>query len=375
MRYCIRCVQPDTRPSITFNAEGVCPACQYMDKIGDVDWDARLAELFAIAAKAKENNHSDYDCIIGVSGGKDSTRQAMYVRDSLGMKPLLVSCSYPPEQLSELGARNLSNLISLGFDTVSISPDPITWKQLMRKGFMEYGNWAKSTETALFSSVPKMAIAHQIPLIFFGENPATQMGDLGVGSLNWNANNMRNQNTIADGADIYLSKEITPQHLLWYRYPTAEEFGLANLQIVYLGYFWSNFNKFDNAAFSISHGLDVRTDTPEDRGALYPHEALDEDFVFVNQMIKYFKYGFGKATDEVNELIRYGRISREEGFEIVRRLDGKCSEKYIAAFCAYIGISADEFWKVAESYRNPELFEKQQDGSWRLRMDEALAAQ
>jgi N-acetyl sugar amidotransferase len=332
----------------------------------DVDWDARRRELDVLLERTKKDNHSGYDCLIGVSGGKDSTRQAMYVRDTLGLKPLLVCCSYPPEQLTERGAHNLSNLISLGFDTITVSPDPITWKKLMRQGFFTWGNWAKSTETALYATLPRISIAYHTPLAFLGENPATQMGDLATGSLNWDANKMKNTNTIKEGHTIYLGDGVGPQDLIAYEYPSDDEMAWANLQVAYLGYFWPNFTKVDNAAFAMAHGLEVRTDTPEERGALHPSESLDEDFVFVNQMIKYFKYGFGKVTDEVSEMIRYGRMTREEGLDLVRKYDGKCSAEYIRRFCGYIEISEKEFWEVAEKYRNKDLFEKTPDG-WQLK--------
>lgn len=358
MKYCTRCVQPDTRPGIRFDEEGVCPACMYVETLKDVDWGARRLELAEIVEKSKKNTHSEYDCIIGVSGGKDSTRQAMYVRDNLQLCPLLVSCNYPPEQITERGAHNISNLISLGFDTISVGPDPQTWKKLMRKSFFEYGNWAKSTETALYATLPRLSIAYQIPLIFLGENAATQMGDLTVGSTDWNGNSIRNANTIGGGNSLYLGDGVNAQNLIPYKYPPNDETERIKMQVVYLGYFWPNFTKVDNAAFSISHGLEVRTDTPLERGALHPFEALDEDFVFVNQMIKYMKYGFGKVTDEVCELIRYGRMSREKAFELVRKYDGKCSSEYIKQFCNYIEISEQKFWEVAEVYRNADLFEK-----------------
>ena len=290
----------------------------------------------------------------------------MFVRDVLGLKPLLVCCSYPPEQLTSRGAHNLSNLISLGFDTIVVHPDSQTWKQAMRKAFFEYGNWAKPTETALYATLPRVGIAYHIPLAFLGENPATQMGDLGTGSLNWEANKMKNTHTIAEGANVYRGGSITDQCLIPYRYPTDEEMAWANIQVAYLGYFWPNFTKLDNGLFSMTHGLEVRTDTPMERGALHPFEALDEDFVFVNQMIKYFKFGFGKVTDEVCELIRFGRMTREEGFKLVKKYDGLCSPEYIRRFCDYLEISEKEFWRVAESYRNKGLFEKTTDG-WRLK--------
>lgn len=367
MRYCKKCVQPDTRPGIRFNGDGVCPACEYAAHMGEIDWTARRRELEAVVEESRKDNHSGYDCIVGVSGGKDSTRQAMYVRDTLNLQPLLVSCTYPPEQLSLRGAHNLANLIALGFDAITVGPDPQTWKKLVRKGFLEYGNWAKSTETVLYASLPRMSIAYHIPVIFLGENPALQLGDLAMGSLNWDASGMRRQNTIAEGAGIYIGEGITRQHLIWYNYPPENETEWANIRMVFLGYFWKNFTKLDNAEFSISHGLEIRNDTPQERGALHSFEALDEDFVFVNQMIKYFKFGFGKVTDEVCELIRYGRMSRNEGLELVRKYDGKCSSEYIRRFCAYIDISEKEFWKTAESYRNKNIFTQEASGEWRLK--------
>ena len=81
-------------------------------------------------------------------------------------------------QVTDVGNENLSNLINLGFDVFQICPAPIVWKRLMKKGFLRFGNWAKSTELALFSGVPKLAIDLKIPLILWGENPGLQRGDM-----------------------------------------------------------------------------------------------------------------------------------------------------------------------------------------------------
>ena len=116
MKYCKICLQSDTRPGIYFDENGICPACNYHNSLVDVDWDDRNKELADIVAFGKANNQSGYDCIIGVSGGKDSTRQAFFVKDVLKMNPLLVCLSYPPEQVSQRGVDNVSNMIKHGFD-------------------------------------------------------------------------------------------------------------------------------------------------------------------------------------------------------------------------------------------------------------------
>lgn len=368
MRYCKKCVQPDTRPGIKFDEYGVCPACRFAGDIEKVDWEVRRKEIEEIADFGRRNNVSGYDCIIGVSGGKDSTRQSLYVRDELKLRPLLVSCTYPPQQQTERGAYNLSNLISLGFDCVSVSPDPQVWKILMRQGFLKYGNWCKSTEMALYASCPKIAIAYHIPLVFLGENPAIALGDLNVGSVNGDANKMKYCHTLEGGnPDKLLIKEITEKDVFWYRYPLDEEMDWAKLKIVFLGYYIKDFTRFRNAEVAIAHGLQIRSDPAEDMGDAYGFEALDDDFVIVNQMFKYLKFGFGKTTDQAAEAVRLGMISRDKAIDLVKKYDGKCAQRYIDLFCKYLEITNEQFWEVAESFRNKDIWKRDDSGNWALK--------
>jgi hypothetical protein len=107
MKYCKRCLQTDTRSGTRFDEEGICPACKYHETLKDVDWAVRKKELEKIVLFGRENNYSGYDCIIGVSGGKDSLRQAFFVKYELKMNPLLVYLSYPPAQVTQRGVFNL----------------------------------------------------------------------------------------------------------------------------------------------------------------------------------------------------------------------------------------------------------------------------
>lgn len=367
MIFCKKCVQPDTRPSIVFDAEGVCPACRFAEDAPAIDWAERRREIDAIADFGRRNNVSGYDCIVGVSGGKDSLRQAMYVRDELHLKPLLVCCSYPPEQLTERGARNLSNLIGLGFDTISVSPAPQVWKKLMREGFLRYGNWAKSTEMALYASAPKVAIAYHIPLVFLGENPAITVGELGVGSTTGDANRMKYCHTLSGGPEALMDGSISEREVLWYRYSSDEELEMGDLRVVYLGYYIPGFTKRGNAEYSMAHGMEVRDESPEDIGDLTGHEALDDDFVIINQMMKYLKFGFGKVSDQVCEEIRLGRMTRDEAIALVKRYDGKCADRYIRRFCNYLDITEQQFWEVAERFRDKTIWERAPDETWQLK--------
>ncbi|MEQ9638107.1 MAG: N-acetyl sugar amidotransferase [Devosia marina] len=359
MKYCKRCLQPDTRPNTHFTVEGICPACDYYSRLQDVDWQERYEILQDVLAARPRKPDQMFDCIIGVSGGKDSTRQALWVRDNLGLKPLLACLSYPPEQVTERGVDNISNLIELGFDVVLSAPAPGTWRQLVRESFDRFANWAKSTELALFSSVPQLAIRYDIPLILWGENPGLQLGDLKtLGKTGYDGNNLRYMNTLSGGAaDWMVEAGVSNEALLAYRYPAPEEFEKHNLQIIYLGWFLGDWSLINNGLYSAAAGLRVRTDTVDNTGDLRGITSLDEDWVTLNQMIKYYKFGFGRITDYVNEEIRMGRLARKEGIALVEAYDEACSPSYIADFCEYIQISVDQFWGQVRRSLNRDLFD------------------
>lgn len=358
MKYCCNCLQMDTRPNIQFSDEGICPACAYSLELPHVDWRERFEILKTLLANFSRAPGQYFDCIIGVSGGKDSTRQALWVRDKLGLRPLLACLSYPPPQVSQRGVDNLSNLIDLGFDMVVSAPAPETWRGLVRESFLRYTNWCKSTELALFSSVPQLAIRYKIPLIFWGENPGLQIGDLStLGRTGYDGNGLRYMNTLAGGAMSWMLEAGYPEgQLNPYRYPDPAEFEKSSLQIVYLGWFLKDWSMVNNGAYSCVYGLAPRHNQVLESGDLYGVSALDEDWVAVNQLVKYYKFGFGKASEYVNEEIRLGRMDRAQAISIVEEFDGRCSHELIAGFCDYISISVDRFWEIVCSAANKDLF-------------------
>jgi N-acetyl sugar amidotransferase len=363
MRYCHRCLQPDTRPNTRFSDAGICPACDYVEAVQSVDWQERIDILAGLFAARRRKPGQFHDCIIGVSGGKDSTRQALWVRDRFDVSPLLVCLSYPPEQATDRGMDNLSNLIELGFDVIVSSPAPATWRTLKRQGFEKFTNSFRSTELALFSAVPQIALRHGIDLILWGENPALQLGDLKtLGKTGYDGNNLRHMNTLSSGLQWMLDAGHERRQLLPYVYPQPEEFATLGLQIVYLGWFLGDWSLVNNAMHSVTDGLAIRSDGVADTGDLFGVTALDEDFTPINQMIKYFKFGFGRTTDYVNEEIRLGRMSRERGIELVEQFDASCSPVYIERYCNYLGIGVDAFWHQVRAAVNPTLFRFEPDG-------------
>ena len=360
MIYCRTCLTPDTRPNGRFNEQGICAPCEFARQSRTVNYAARFAELQRLVMKrTAPQRHRRWQCIVGVSGGKDSTRQALWVREKLGLTPLLVSVAYPPRQITAVGADNLSNLINLGFDTVVLGPAPRLSRALVREAFFRFANWCKATEMALFSGVQQVAIDRGIKLILWGENPALQVGDMGMlGDSMWDGGNLVNSNTLA-GGDLAWFRAVAQKEnqLAPYKFPAKTALRRAGVQTMFLGPAWEDWSVEMNSKVAVAHGLRIREDDPRNTGDPLNTSMVDEDWTIVNNLLKFYKLGFSRGTEQANLLIRGGRITREEGRAMAEAFDEACSDEYIESFCRYIGTTADEFWAVVRQFAHKQLFD------------------
>ena len=367
MRYCKRCVQPDTRPGIHFNEEGVCGACLYQEEVKTkIDWEKREKELREIAEEAKRRRTGAYDCVIGVSGGKDSTFQSLYARDRLGLKPLLVNSE--PEGITELGRHNIENLKQLGFDAIALRPNPRVMRKLMKKDFYRYLNPVKVTEYSLWASAYIIAQYFDIKLIIQGENPGLTLGVREKTGTGGNSLNADKQDTIAkDCFEEYAGDGVDERDLFMFHYD-KEKLIEQGARGVWLNYYAKEWSQPGNARFSMQHGLWIRPKDMDlhDIGTFRRFFQLDSDAVQMNQLLKHVKFGFGQATDHACYDIRSGIIPREEGILLVKEFDGRCADRYIKQFCDYIDITVGEFWRVANSFRG-DMWEQGEGGEWRLK--------
>ena len=368
MRYCKKCIQPDTRPGIVFDDEGVCMACRFAERKEEINWEEREQQLREIAEWAKENSHKGFDCVVGVSGGKDSTLQALYTRDHLGLKPLLVNCSSFGTHITEEGLHNLENLVQHGFDTVSYILNPKVLRAVTRKGFFEYGNPYKAWDYALYAVSYITALRFGIPLVVQGENAAITLGVTGKLEPTGDALNIDQYDTLGGGnASDWVHEGIELKDLLFYQFPDKDELRESGIRATFLGYYLKEWSYPRNTEFGKAHGVrPFRDDDPNLTGRLNPYAGVDtHPLQIVNQMLKYYKFGFGKVTDEVCYDIREGRMSREEAIELVKQYDGKCGEKYIREVCDIMDITLEEFWQVTDQFVNKDLFEEDPDtGEW-----------
>ena len=173
LTYCKRCVMPDTKPDLHLDGEGICNACRSYENRKDIDWKAREKELRQILEKYRNRDGSNWDCIVPVSGGKDSTFQIVQVL-RLGMNPLCVTATTC--DLTEIGRKNIENIKRLGVDYVEMSPNPKVRAKLNRIGLIQVGDISWPEHVGIFTIPVRAAVQFNIRLIVWGENSQNEYG-------------------------------------------------------------------------------------------------------------------------------------------------------------------------------------------------------
>ena len=173
IRYCTRCLYPETKPDILFDDEGVCSACRHFEHRETVDWDTRRAELVEVLDRYRSRDSKTYDCVVPVSGGKDSTAQTLRMLE-LGMNPLCVTAT--TDQLSAVGRRNIENLKMQGVDFVEYTANPVVRRRINRLALTQVGDISWPEHVAIFTIPVRVAVQHGVRLIVWGENPQNEYG-------------------------------------------------------------------------------------------------------------------------------------------------------------------------------------------------------
>ncbi len=366
MKYCKLCVTPDTRPRIEFDEEGVCNACRYAEQKAKTDWDAKLEELKDIAKDFK--NPSGYDCIVAVSGGKDSHYQAWFVKNVLKLNPLCVT--FAPAMPNEIGQKNLRNLITkIGVDHLYITPNPDYHKKLSRAMFLEHGNCFLPWTQGVYAAVARVAVEKKIPLIIYGENGEEEYGGttkskkLDKPGVKLRVKSNRPDWTNPRKWDRY---GVPKSALVPYIEPSQREFDEVGLKRIFLGDYinWQT-NKHLYYAMNVIGGfeiLDEPTNCTYTRGA-----TMDDDIDEVYIWFLWVKYGLARANKSASPDIREGMLSREDAIEMIKRLDVQFPSEALGKVLEYMDVSVDEFWDTVEKFIGKEAWKKVGDRVWKHR--------
>ena len=355
---------PHTRPGLTFNEQGVCSACEGAEeKNKEIDWVARERELRGIFDKFRSKDKSKYDCIVPVSGGKDSIYQVHVVKNIFNMNPLCVT--FRTDARTPLGEQNIQALREIGVDHIDFTPNPCGFNRLRLKAFTEFGDCSLPDHLAIWGMIPNIAVKLKIPLVIWGENPDMEYGgakDLRrVAKLNrdW----MKNQDILKGrSVEDWCDDTLKIHEISSLIYPSDDQLDKIDYLPIFLGYYLP-WDCDKNVKIAKKHGFLVREKGPI--MGLYDYADLDCMNIVIHHYFKWLKFGFNRISDNASNEIRKGRLTRDAAIKLVKERDGiKPPEEYIQHFCKTIGITWQQFWEVAEKFRNKDIWQKDENGEW-----------
>jgi N-acetyl sugar amidotransferase len=365
LRYCTHCVMPDSKPDLKIDAEGVCNACRSYESRKEVDWAQRQKELTQVLDRYRSKDGSNWDCIVPVSGGKDSTFQVIRMLQQ-GMNPLCVTATTC--DLSDIGRKNIENLKNLGVDYMEFSPNAVVRKKLNRIGLLQVGDISWPEHAGIFTIPVRAAVQFNVPLLIWGENSQNEYGGPAAAANN----NVLDRRWLEEFGgllglrvtDLPGMEGITQTDLIPYNYPSDEELKRVGVTGLFLGHYlpWDGYS---NALIAQANGFLPLQGTVE--GSVVNYENVDNYQTGVHDYFKFLKFGFGRATDIACLHLRRGRISRQDALDMVRKHDGKFPWTYLGKplekILEPLDISVDEFVKICDRFTTKKIFLKDANGN------------
>ncbi|MCK4302993.1 MAG: N-acetyl sugar amidotransferase [Candidatus Eisenbacteria sp.] len=361
MKYCTRCILPDTRPNLVLDGEGVCNACRAHATKPLIDWVAREEAFRAVVERAKRPT-AGYDCVVPVSGGKDSTWQVVKCLE-YGLHPLAVTWRTPGR--TAIGQRNLDNLVDLGVDHIDYQINPRVEKIFMYRALTKFGTTALPMHMALFNIPLGIAVRFKVPLVIWGENSAFEYGgdyDERKGFALDRAWVAKYGVTHGTTAEDWVSDELGRKDLTAYFGPSDEESESSGVLAVFLGYYFE-WDPETTRRVAQEHGFEARTAGA--RVGYWNYADIDDDFISVHHYLKWYKFGFTRLFDNLSVEIRNGRVTRDEALSIVRKRGDQTPHEDIEKCCRFMGIGVEHFFESIQGFRNRDIWEKR-NGTWTI---------
>lgn len=367
MIYCTRCLYNEYHPlNIIFDEDGLCSGCSIHEEKDIINWSDKAKKLASILNGFKNTSGNNYDCIIPVSGGKDSYFIVHTVKNVYGMNPLLVT--YNKHYNTDVGIRNLANLrIKFNCDIITLTVNPDTVKKITRATLRKRGSiyWHCIAGQTVFPV--QIAVKFKIPLIIWGAQQGTDQ--VGMFSHNDEVEMTRKYRKehdlmgleaedLVDDFDGISAKDITQ-----YKYPDDIEIERVGVRGIYL----NNFIRWDSKQ---QHELMIK---------LYNYETAFQTRTFdnyndidcynysdVHDYIKFIKHGYGKVVDHATREIRLKRITRQEGIALVNKYANEFP-KNLKLFLEWIGITQNSFMYILDQHRNKAIWERDDNWEWKIK--------
>ena len=367
--YCQKCLYPSTAVNLLLDQNGVCGACHFQTEVENLtahDWDKRLEKLNALISESRAKSKSDYDCVIPVSGGKDSYFQTHKALE-LGLRPLLVTYhgnNYLPE-----GLRNLERMREVfNVDHMIMAPSVKNLKALNLAGFRTAGDMNWHAHAGIKTFPMQIAVRLGIRLVIWGEVTWSIAGMFDLNDfVTFNKrtvfeHDMRGltlRDMCGDGS------EINPEDFPWLVMPSDSEFEQSGTTGIYLGNFFPWDPMRHTELVTEMYGFESSR-VPFERTYRTMSNLDDMHENGIHDYLKFIKFGYGRASDHASKDIRSGDMSREEGIKHVRNLDHVVPQRDLARWLEYVNMSEREFHLTAEKFRDPRVWWIEKNKWWKM---------
>ena len=361
-RFCTRCVISNHRPvasreyarvpgsepgRMAFDAEEVCGACRVAEAKSKIDWEAREQDLRELLGRFRRSDGRP-DVLVPGSGGKDSVLAAHVLKTRYDMHPLTVT--WAPHQTTDVGRRNFYRWLDMGFDNILVTPNPKVHRLLTRLAFLKLLHPFQPFILGQRTLAPKIAAAHNIDLVVFGEDDAEYEGETG-----WQTRHEFTQDMHIGGVherELMSLYGLTAHDLDIYRPPLSWVWGSEDLstKTIALGHYlrWDPQSAYyyavEHAGFEAN---ELRTE-----GTYSKYNSIDDRMDPLHYYTMYTKFGIGRASHDASQEIRNGYLTREEGVALVHKYDAEPPRnESVNFYCDYMGLQPGEFWDTIARFK------------------------
>jgi N-acetyl sugar amidotransferase len=350
LQYCVRCCMPETNEGVMFDEAGVCRACQSSEQKIHIDWTARERQLRELLTEHKAKSGNNYDCIVPISGGKDSTFQLHVLTKIYEMRPLAVTFSH--NWFSETGKRNLENAIEkFSVDHIMYTPNRGLVNKLARESLGQIGDSCWHCHAGVGAFPLQIAVRFNIPLLIWGESVAESSGRASYFNP---VRKFDREYFLKVSAkvppDAMVGKDITAKDVNPFQLPSVEDCERVGLHGIHLGdfLFWDDERQTEFVRDEYGwEECDIE-------GTYKHYKSAECVMPGVHDYTKFLKRGFGRGTDHASLDVRTGLLTREEGFELAKAHD-VVRPKALDHYLKLTGMTEEEFMETMQRHRHAKL--------------------
>ncbi len=345
MQYCVRCCMPASNEGVNFDEMGICQACRSSEQKIHIDWTIREQQLRNILEHYKSLKN-DYDCIIPISGGKDSTFQLHVITKVYGLRPLAVTFSH--NWFSETGKYNLQNAIEkFNVDHIMFTPSRDLVNRLARKSLTTIGDSCWHCHAGVGAFPLQVAVRYKIPLLVWGESISEVSGRASYKDpvIRFDRDYFTKVSAKVT-AEAMVDDNISLRELTGFKLPSYEEIEAVGVVGIHLGnyIFWDDERQME----FVRDVYDWREDKVE--GTYKGYKSVECRMAGVHDYTKFLKRGFGRGTDHASLDVRAGLMTREEAFELAKACDTE-RPPALDYYLQITGFTEEEFEEIMARHR------------------------